>query len=201
MHLGEEMPMFGGFLSNIARLHFIENEGMAFGLTFGAKKGKLMLSLFRIVAVSFLAWFIHSLIKKEYGFGVLLSFSLILAGAAGNILDSLFYGLMFKEASIHAVQGFVAAGEAGYTGFLYGNVVDMLHFRLLDFHWPEWMPWIGGNRFQFFRPIFNIADSAITIGVMVLLIFNRDFFKAEEEEKDKTNADETIPVETIETSN
>ncbi len=168
MHLDQEIPIFGpNFLADKAKLHFIENEGMAFGMKLDWQYGKLLLSLFRIVAVGFLGWFIHGLIKKGYSYGVLLSFALILAGAAGNIIDSAFYGLVFGQASPHRAIGFVEWGQ-GYAPFLHGWVVDMFHFPLFEFYWPEWMPMIGGNRFEFFRPVFNFADAAITIGVIVL---------------------------------
>lgn len=187
MFLHQEEPLFGSFMSQKARLHFIENEGMAFGLKLDWEYGKLLLSLFRIVAVSFLAWFISTLIKRDYSFGVLLSFALILAGATGNIIDSTFYGLIFEESARHGrnIAQMVPWGE-GYAPALHGKVVDMFHFPLFEFVWPEWIPKIGGNRFEFFRPVFNIADAAITTGVFILILFNRSFFKEEEElEKDK----------------
>ncbi len=186
MYLHQNIPLFGelGILKDQARLHFIENEGMAFGWKLDWEYGKLVLSLFRIIAVGFLLWFIHSLIKNDYKLGVLFSFALILAGAAGNIIDSAFYGLIFEESVMHSrnVAGFTSFGD-GYAPFLYGKVVDMFHFPLFEFHWPEWVPKIGGNRFEFFRPVFNIADAAITIGVFSLLLFNRSFFKSKEDEQ------------------
>lgn len=182
MFLHQNEPLFGSFMPNKARLHFIENEGMAFGLKLDWEYGKLLLSVFRIIAVSFLLWFISTLIKRGYSYGVLLSFALILAGATGNIVDSTFYGLIFEASQRHShnVSQWVPWGE-GYAPMLHGKVVDMFHFPLFFFHWPEWVPSIGGNKFEFFRPVFNIADAAITIGVFILILFNRSFFKSEEE--------------------
>lgn len=182
MFLHQNDPLFGSFMSDKARLHFIENEGMAFGLKLDWEYGKLLLSVFRIIAVSFLLWFISTLIQRGYSYGVLLSFALILAGATGNIIDSTFYGLIFESSQRHShnVAQWVPWGE-GYAPMLHGKVVDMFHFPLFSFHWPEWVPSIGGNKFEFFRPVFNIADAAITIGVFILILFNRSFFQSEKE--------------------
>lgn len=193
MFLHQEEALFGSFMSEKARLHFIENEGMAFGLKLDWEYGKLLLSLFRIVAVSFLAWFITTLVKRGYGYGVLASFALILAGATGNIIDSTFYGMIFEASQRHSrnVAEFVAWGD-GYAPLLHGKVVDMFHFPLFEFTWPEWVPRIGGNRFEFFRPVFNIADAAITVGVFILILFNRSFFKNEEEDENISAAEEEM---------
>jgi signal peptidase II len=203
MFLHQEGPLLGSFMPQKARIHFIENEGMAFGLKLDWEYGKLLLSVFRIIAVSFLAWFISTLIKRDYGLGVLLSFALILAGATGNIIDSTFYGLIFEESARHGrnVSQFVSWGE-GYAPALHGKVVDMFHFPLFEFVWPEWIPKIGGNRFEFFRPVFNIADAAITVGVFILILFNRSFFK-EEQELDKKKMEENTAevMEDVEESN
>lgn len=176
MFYSEEFLLLG--LEN-ARIHFVENNGMAFGISLGGNYGKLALSLFRILAVGALAFYIRFLIKTEVSRGLLISFALIFAGAVGNIIDSAFYGLIFSE-SYHGVATMFPEG-GGYAGFLFGKVVDMLHFPLLSGFFPEWMPFWGGQRFTFFSPVFNIADSAITIGVMYILLFQRKFFKVAEE--------------------
>ena len=185
MMLGEEIRMAG----NWAILHFTENNGMAFGMQFAGEYGKLFLSLFRIVAVFFLIWYIYHLTQKKEKFGLIACFSLILAGAIGNILDSAFYGMIFSESSYFEVAR-IFPPEGGYSSFLHGKVVDMFYFPILDGIYPAWIPFVGGEPFQFFRPVFNIADSAITTGVLSLIIFQRSFFKTHKEE----TASET-PVE------
>jgi signal peptidase II len=160
-----------------ARLHFVENEGMAFGITFGWKYGKLLLSVFRILMVIGLAWYIRLLIKLEVPLGFLASIGLITAGAIGNILDSALYGLIFSESPYHGgLAELVGFGE-GYGTFLHGKVVDMLYFPITWIHVPEWIPWMGGGDYLFFSPIFNIADAAITCGVLSIILFQRSFFK------------------------
>lgn len=178
-----------------ARIHFVENNGMAFGIALGGQYGKLALSLFRIIAVTALAYYIRLLIKAGASMGVLVSFGLILAGAVGNILDSAFYGLIFSE-SYHGQVATMFPEEGGYAGFLYGKVVDMLHFPMFSGVYPDWMPFLGGRNYVFFSPVFNIADSSITIGVLYILLFQRQFFKANpEEEETKSSSDENPAVE------
>jgi signal peptidase II len=159
----------------------VENEGMAFGISLGGNTGKLLLSCFRILAVGFLIYIIYKLIRSRESTGLLVCFSLILAGAIGNILDSAFYGLIFTESYY---QGGLAEYNParGYAPFLFGRVVDMFYFPLIDTYWPDWMPLLGGKPFQFFRPVFNVADAAISSGVIALLLFFRSFFKAPHEE-------------------
>ncbi len=177
---GEEMQMFG---QSWALIHFVENEGMAFGLTLGGEYGKLALSLFRIVAVCFLFYYLRLLLRsKEVSFGTVASFSLILAGAIGNIIDSAFYGLIFSETPYHGGVATMFPEGGGYASFLHGKVVDMFYFPMFEGFFPEWVPVWGGEHFQFFRPVFNVADTAITVGVLSLLIFFRSFFSTQADE-------------------
>lgn len=174
MEYGEEFQLLG---QPWALMHFVENNGMAFGLSMGGEYGKLLLSLFRILAVGFLAVFIRRLIREHASTGVLVGFSLILAGALGNILDSAFYGLIFSESPYYGGLATLFPEEGGYAGFLHGKVVDMLYFPIVEGVWPAWIPVWGGASFQFFKPVFNIADVAITSGVFNVLFFQRQFFK------------------------
>jgi len=176
MTLGQEFHVAGNWFI----IHFTENNGMAFGLQFAGGYGKLALSLFRIFAVGFLGWYIVKLSGKKTGFGVIFSFSLILAGALGNIIDSALYGMLFSESTYFDVARFLPA-EGGYSSFLHGKVVDMFYFPILEGIYPKWVPFLGGDNYIFFRPVFNVADSAITTGVLSLLIFQRQFFHTQNE--------------------
>ena len=191
MVYGEEIFIFG---LNWARLHFVENNGMAFGLSLGGEYGKLALSLFRILAVIFLIYYLRFLIREKASFGLLASFSMILAGAIGNILDSAFFGLIFS--SSHHTLATLFPPEGGYAGFLHGMVVDMLYFPIIeDKMLPDWFPFMAHKPFTFFRPVFNIADSAITTGVLSLILFHRQFFSGHIHPKSKN---EILPAEAAE---
>lgn len=168
MTIGESFSVLGNWF----QIYFIENNGMAFGWEFGAQYGKIALGIFRIIAVALLFYVICYLVKKKVKFGPLLGISLITAGALGNIIDGMFYGMIFSESTFSQVATLFPEG-GGYSGFMQGKVVDMLYFPLFTF--PEWMPFLGGQ--IFFSPIFNIADSAITIGFLYLLIFQWNFLK------------------------
>ena len=166
-----------------AKIHFVENEGMAFGMSFGGLTGKYILSIFRIIMTVFLVYILKNLIKQGETLGLIVSFSMVIAGAIGNSIDGMFYGLIFSESEYHGGLATMFPPQ-GYGSFLTGKVVDMLYFPLIDTILPEWMPFWGGERFEFFRPVFNIADSAITIGVASILLFHRRFFNSEVKKED-----------------
>jgi len=172
MYLGQEYSVIGNWFL----IHFTENEGMAFGMTLGGGFGKLALSIFRIIAIIIIGWYLLYLSRMRSNKGLVLSISLIFVGALGNIVDSAFYGLIFSQSSFHSIASFLPEG-GGYGGFLHGKVVDMFYFPILHGTYPEWFPWKGGDSFIFFRPVFNIADAAITTGVITLIVFQKKFFK------------------------
>lgn len=180
MTIGESFPVLGDWF----QIYFIENNGMAFGWEFGAGIGKIALGLFRIIAVALFFYLIYYLSKKNVKFGPLFGISLITAGALGNIIDGMFYGMIFSESTFTQLATIFPEG-GGYSGFMQGKVVDMFYFPLFTF--PEWMPLVGGQ--IFFSPIFNIADSAITIGFLYLLIFQWDFLKSFDKENTTENLD------------
>lgn len=171
-------------------IHFIENEGMAYGLKFGGEFGKIFLTLFRLAAVVVGFVFMRKLVREKYHKGLLICGSLILAGAAGNLIDSMFYGLIFSNSSPYEVAQLFPQG-GGYGTFLHGKVVDMLYFPLYEGYLPKWVPIWGGEYFIFFRPVFNIADAAISVGVIAILLFQKRFLHAQiAQEKEQQAATE-----------
>jgi signal peptidase II len=175
-YLGEDHPVFGNWF----RLHFVENEGMAWGWKLGESGswGKIALSVFRMAAVVFGVYYLAQIIRKKYHPGFIFCVAMIFAGAVGNLIDSMFYGMIF-EASDPALQNmakFLPDG-GGYAGFLHGKVVDMLYFPIIDGHYPKWIPLVGGDTFEFFSPVFNVADSSISIGLIIILLCQNRFFK------------------------
>lgn len=181
MEIGQHFNVIGNWF----QILFIENEGMAFGMKFGGSVGKFLLSFIRIGLFAALCWWISSLVRKSVSpdetpvlledgtpkvpNGVLVGLTLITAGALGNIIDSLFYGLIFN-----------------YAPFMFGRVVDMLYFPIIDTYWPSWMPFVGGKEFEFFAPVFNFADSCVTVGALYLIFFQYRFFARSEESKEST---------------
>jgi signal peptidase II len=171
------------------KLHFIENPGMAWGWKFGNETGKVILTLFRLAAVIFGTWYLGKIVKQKYSRGFIICASLIYAGALGNLIDSMFYGMIFDKGLVYnpAIKDYISyegmGGIAkfsthGYSSFLHGSVVDMLYFPILENkHFPSWFPFVGGEEFTFFSAIFNIADASISIGVITLLLFQKRFFR------------------------
>jgi signal peptidase II len=190
MYLGQEYHVFDHWFI----IHFTENNGMAFGLEFGGSFGKLFLSLFRIILVGGIGWYLFHLIKTKAHMGMIICFSLIFAGAIGNIIDSAFYGLIFSDSDIELAKLFPS--EGGYGSFLHGRVVDMLYFPIIDGHFPQWFPFVGGEQFLFFRPIFNIADSSISIGVASLLLFQSKFSHHKVQDHQSVATESMVPDQT-----
>ncbi len=171
MQMGEEIHL----ISNKIMFHFTENPGMAFGMELGGTWGKLVLSLFRILAISGLTYYLVRIIKAGENTFYIACIALVIAGATGNLIDSAFYGLIFNESYGQVATMFPAGG--GYESFLYGNVVDMFYCPVIDTHYPDWFPFVGGDRLMFFRPVFNVADSAITVSVFLMIIFYKKVFR------------------------
>ncbi len=176
MSLGQEFHILGKWFI----IHFTENNGMAFGVEFGGEAGKLALSLIRILAVSGIGYGLVYLIKHKYHRGLIASVSLIFAGALGNIIDSTFYGKLFSE-SDYFVKAVLLPEAGGYAGLFHGKVVDMLYFPLIETQFPSWFPFWANQPFVFFQPVFNLADAAISIGVVFIMIYQKRYFKEEPE--------------------
>lgn len=168
MFIGQEYQL----IKNFAIIHFTENNGMAFGMEFGGEAGKLALSLFRILAVAGIGYGLHHLIKHKYHRGLILNVALIFAGALGNIIDSVFYGVIYN-----------------YEKLFHGRVVDMFYFPIIQGHFPTWFPIWAGEDFVFFRPVFNVADSAISIGVIMILLYQKRYFKEDIKEQPSINSE------------
>ncbi len=185
--LGEEVNMVGHWF----RLNFIENEGMAFGLKWSGVTGKYFLSIFRIIAATAIFWYMLKIIREKKHVLYIFSIALIFAGATGNIVDSMFYGMIFEPSSVYGSGADPAAifpQGGGYAGFLQGRVVDMLYFPMFSGHYPDWFPFgLGGDEFQFFRPVFNLADSYISIAVIIIIVFQRRMFPKVVEETEKSD--------------
>ena len=170
MFLGQEFKIFDWFI-----IHFTENNGMAFGLEFGGDTGKIILSLFRIIVIVWGFSYIATLTKSKLPNGLLISLGLVFGGAIGNIVDGVFYGVLFNDSYNQIAEFFPAVG--GYSTFLMGKVVDMFYFPLINTHFPNWLPFFGGEHFIFFRPVFNIADAGISVGMFMLILFYRKHFR------------------------
>ncbi len=173
MYLGQEFKVTDWFI-----IHFTENNGMAFGMELGGDYGKLLLSTFRIVFVSGLAWFLWKIVKEKASTMYITVLSLVLAGAVGNIIDSVFYGHIFSSSEFGNVAALFPA-EGGYAGLLHGKVVDMLYFPLFSGTFPDWFPLWGGESFLFFRPVFNLADASISVGVAMWILFQKKIYPDE----------------------
>ena len=187
--LGEEYHVAGDWFI----IHFTENNGMAFGMEFAGNYGKLFLSSFRILAVFVIAWYLYDLVRKQAPAGLVISISLILAGALGNIIDSTFYGRLFSDSN-YEIAKFMSP-EGGYASLLHGRVVDMFYFPIIEGHFPAWFPVWGTEEFIFFRPVFNFSDSSITVGVVMILLFQRKFFPKKDVYTDIQDNDSSVKTD------
>ncbi len=178
MAIGDSIPIFGHW----AYIHFIENEGMAFGwkLFGGGVFGKIFLSLFRLLAIGGISYYLFLITRQKKPFLYIFSISMILAGAAGNLIDSIFYGIIF-DASGPFFTSTLFPAEGGYAPLLQGRVVDMFYFPIVEGVYPNWIPWLGGDYYQFFQPVFNVADASISIGVVLLIITQNKRYALENE--------------------
>lgn len=185
------------------QLYFVENPGMAYGWKFGGGMGKIILTVFRLGAVVFGTWYLARIIRLKYHKGFIICAGLIFAGALGNLIDSCFYGMIFDKGMTFDARlseyipysGLAVIGDSGYASFLHGNVVDMLYFPLIRGYFPSWVPGWGGQDFEFFRPIFNIADASISTGVITILVFQKRFFKKQETGSPALSIESSAPPE------
>ncbi len=187
------MPLYDTIeITSWFKIHYIENNGMAFGMTF---VNKLVLSLFRIAAIVLLCYYISLLVRRGCRLGYLICVAIVTAGAAGNIFDSMFYGLIFSGSSPYYVSYFVPFGD-GYAPFLMGKVVDMFYFPLIESTFPDWVPFWGGENFVFFSPVFNFADACVSVGVVVVLLFYQreltELFKDDKPKEQSTSIDSDL---------
>ena len=180
-HLNSSANVAGNWF----QMYFVENPGMAYGWKFGGNWGKMALTIFRLFAVIFGTWYLGKILRQNYSKGFIICAGLIYAGALGNLIDSCFYGLIFDKGMLFdpvlkdyvSYSGLAKFSTEGYASFLHGNVVDMLYFPIIRGHFPSWFPFWGGDDFEFFRPIFNIADASISSGVIAILLFQKSFFR------------------------
>jgi signal peptidase II len=188
-HPGESHPVLGNWF----QLYFIENEGMAYGWKFGGGFGKTALTLFRLMAVIFGIFYLKKIVEKKYHRGYIFCVALVFAGALGNLIDSMFYGLIFDKSSFDTYEIAKVFPSHGYAGFLHGNVVDMLYLPIFHVNYlPQWVPFFGGKPFSFFNYIFNIADASVSAGVICILLFRRRFFESSHKNPDPNNV---VPLE------
>lgn len=184
------------------KLHFIENPGMAWGWKLGNETGKVVLTLFRLLAVIFGTWYLGKIVKQHYHRGFIICAALIYAGALGNLIDSMFYGMFFDKGlhfnplskEYESYAGIAQFSTHGYSSFLHGSVVDMLYFDIFKTTLPDWVPFWGGKEFEFFSPIFNIADASISVGVIALLIFQKRFFRKRSKEENAAALETNAPT-------
>ena len=187
--LGEEVHLAGDW----AIIHFTENNGMAYGMEFGGEFGKLFLSVFRIVAIGGIGYYLWSLAKKNEDKLYIVCIALIFAGALGNIIDSAFYGVLFSDSN-YEVARFMPE-EGGYSSLLHGKVVDMFYFPIIEGHFPSWFPFWGTESFEFFRPVFNFADFSISVGVAMIILYQKRFFGKKKTDSDpKSDTNDTYPA-------
>ncbi len=193
MYYNQQIPVLGDWFY----IHFIENPGMAFGMEFGGEWGKFLLTLFRLVAIAGLCYALYRAIQKDSHPGLIVAVAMIIGGAFGNIIDSCFYGLIFGASSLGKVAT-IFPESGGYADFFHGHVVDMLYFPIIEGHFPEWFPIWAGESFVFFRPVFNLADTAITIGIFLIIFNQKKFFdhrKTDEHGEQDEPSGESLEVE------